>query len=469
MNKNKYCLSFSLLGVLLSAPSCSQEEISRGGDSPMKGRIEFRASLPEVTTRATEITSSGLDDIQVCSFSIAETSVTPYFIDKLFSKSITGKFISEDPGCIWPNNNDLLRFVAFAPSCEDMRQAGNFSESDFVLTPLEENEVMPSFDYKLTGFKVASDIASQSDFVTAVASGRLIDDEGNDINLDFKHQLSRIYLYAWGASKNFNVEIAGVRIGGVCTQGDFNFATQVNSGEYEESENTAPVCWESVSDGSVEYIFREGDELVTLDKSEDSPLTADRKVSILGNKVIDGERSYENSAMLIPAEYQAWQHKDNADNGVNNAEGMYFSVLMRIIDTTPYNPGDLAYPYADNSEGMEVVYLALDEETEKTVLTRLYKVGEKYFTDSVDLSTEYNPDDNGAVVKAFGWAALPVSGNWKPGYEYRYTLNYTNGVGLRIPTDPKPGEPIINDKVLINVEVTEWKQGDSTEVDVPRR
>lgn len=465
MNTIKYFLTCPLLGVLLIAPSCSQEDINRGDEEVAGGRIEFRANLPQVTSRATEVTVSTIDHIRVSSFIIGSSSVSPYFIDKTFSRSVTGKFISEDPECIWPNNNDLLKFVVFYPSCEEMRQAGNFGEDDFILTPYDDSDEVASFDYKLSGFKIASDITSQSDFVTAIASGRLLDDEENDIDLNFKHQLSRIYLYAWGASKNFDVEVAGVRIGGVGTEGDFSFTSQANSDESDNADNH----WESVSNGIVEYIFRAGDELVVMDKSEGSPLTADDKVSILGKNVIDGEKSYENSAMLIPAEYSAWQYKDNSDNGVNNAEGMYFSVLVRVTDTTPYNPGDIVYPYEDNSEGMEVVYLALDKETERSVLTRLYMLEGKYYTDPAT-TIEYNPEDNGAVVKEFGWAALPVSGNWKPGYEYRYTLNYTSGVGLHAPSDSKPGEPIISDKVLINVEVTEWKQGDPIDdIDVPRR
>lgn len=458
----KYRLTYSLLSILMLSSSCSQEEIGGSDNGPEAGRIAFSASLPEVSSRATEVTGSTLENFCVSSFTVTSSSVSPYFLYKTFSKSVTGKFLSYDPECYWPNNDDRLRFVAFAPSCEDMRQAGGFSETDFTIPSLVKGETMASDEYKLSGFRVANDIASQIDFITAIAYGKLLDDEEEGITLDFHHQLSRIELKAWGNSKSYDVEIAGVRLGGVATQGVFSF---ISGNDTDDASKAG--SWEAVAKGSVDYIYRNGDNIVMLDKSEGSPLSSDKAVSIMGSKV-GGETGYDNSAMLIPSANPAWSYKDNAANGENNADGMYFSVLLRVTDRTPYDDGKLVYPYTDNPDGMEVIYFAVDKDTNKTIRTRLYKNGDEYFSDAT-FTSKYDLAANSAEVKAFGWAALPIGDEWKPGYVYTYTLNYSDGVGLRDPRDPKPGDPIISDRVLVNVEIAEWKAGSVTDVSVPRK
>lgn len=453
----KYTLTYPLFGILLVAASCSQEDLGKEKPYSPGDRIEFRASMPEISSRAIETNGDKIDKFQVSSLVTRDSKLTAYFLDKTFEKNAeTGNFYSSDPECIWPNYSETIRFVAFAPSCQEMRSIGGFSESDFSLSA--EDEI--TTDYKFTKFSVAEDIADQVDFVTAIGQGSLDENEDTPIDLNFKHQLSRIYLNAWGNSQNFDIEIAGVKFGGVGTEGIFNFTT------VDEAEDLSKGGkWESISNGSVEYIYREGDSLVVLDKSDNSPASAEKAVSILGSKV---ENGVENSAMLIPSNYTKWDHKNNADNGDNHSDGMYFAVLMRVIDTTPYAPGSIVYPYADNKENMKVIYLAVDKESGKKVKTRVYSNEGKYYTDAA-FTTEYDPAANDAIVKAFGWAALPVGEEWKEGNVYAYTLNYSSGVGLHQPADANPGDPIISDRVLVEVKMESWHDPIKSDVAVPRR
>lgn len=449
INMAKYIYtSYAFLGMILVASSCSLEDVERRGEREPGGRIEFNASLPEVSSRATELKTASLKDIEVSAYTVGASSETLYFINKTFGKNdITGKFVCYDAECIWPNNNELLRFAAFAPSCDVMLAAGGAAVST---------------GDKLTGFKVPQDIATQFDFVTAIATGKLLDNEETGINLTFQHQLSRIKVNAWGNSASYNLEIAGVRIGGIGTGGTFNLTAQADA-----TDPTQAGVWEDVTKGHVEYVFRNGDAIVTLDKEEGSPLSADKAVSIMGNKV-GGENSYENSAMIVPSNNSAWSLKTDAVNGANHADGMYLSVLIRVTDTTPYAATDpIVYPYSDANVD-ELIYLAIDKTDGKTVKTRLYKQGDDYFTDA-EHTAAYDVAVNDDMVKAFGWAALPVADDLKPGLVYTYTLNYSNGVGLRDPQDSRPGESITSDKVLVNVEVTDWKEGTKTDVSVPRK
>ena len=458
-----YLTTYNLIGLLLLTASCGHDEFAGENNASENGRIEFRAALPQLSSRATEINGSSLENFEVSSFTIGSLSETPYFLNKSFAKNaVTGMFVSYDPKCIWPNSNDLLRFIAYTPSREEMRVAGNFGETDFTFTPIADGQTIAEGDYRLSNFKIAHDIASQIDFITAIASGRLVDNDEEGVKLDFQHQLSRIELKAWGASKSFDIEIAGVRLGGVATQGEFGFTSAAGA-----TDATKAGSWLSVVKGNVEYIFRDGDHIVSLDKTEGSPLSADKAVSILGARVGDGD-GYDNSAMVIPSNNSAWAYKDNAENGSDHDDDMYFSVLLRVTDTTPYDNGNLIYPYSDENDGMERVYIAVDKSSPNTVKTRVYRQGDSYFTDP-GLSLVYDCEANNAQVKTFGWAALPVNAQWEPGHIYTYTLNYSDGVGLRNPHDPRPGEPIISDKVLINVSVADWVTGSKTDVSVPRK
>ena len=459
----RYLTTYNLLGLLLLTASCTQDE-SAGADSGSEnGLIEFRAALPQLTTRATEISGSSLANFEVSSFTIGNLSDTPYFLNKTFSKNATtGKFISSDQKCIWPDNNESLRFIAYAPSCEAMRLAGKFEETDFTFTTIADGETIADSEYKLSNFKVAQDIASQIDFITAIATGQLKDKDPEEVTLDFQHQLSRIELKAWGASNSYDIEIAGVRLGGVATQGVFSFTSATGATDAKKGG-----IWESVVKGNVEYIFRDGDYIVTLDKKEGSPLSADKAVSILGAGIGD-VNGYDNSAMVIPSNNAAWAYKNNADNGASHTDGMYFSVLLRVTDTTPYDNGNLIYPYSDENDGKERVYIAVDKSSPEIVKTRVYRQGNSYFTDAA-FTSAYDIEANNAEVKAYGWAALPVNAQWEPGHIYTYTLNYSDGVGLIDPRDPNPGEPIISDKVIVNVDVADWIAGSKTDVSVPRK
>ncbi|MDE6654641.1 MAG: fimbrillin family protein, partial [Muribaculaceae bacterium] len=200
----KRIFPYTLLGFTLLSASCSQD---KAPDIDIKGsgggRIEFRASLPQLTTRATELNNSSLDNIQVSAFTVSASALTCYFADKPFAGTTTGSFISSDPDCVWPNNNDLIRFVAFSPSCEYMRNSGGFDDTHFTLTPLTAGQNMPSEGYHISGFRIPGDIASHFDFVSAIASGRLLDNEETGVDLAFSHHLSRIELKAWGESPSY--------------------------------------------------------------------------------------------------------------------------------------------------------------------------------------------------------------------------------------------------------------------------
>lgn len=191
----------------------------------------------------------------------------------------------------------------------------------------------------------------------------------------------------------------------------------------------------------------------------------------MGKKRSDGN---DNCAMLIPSTYGEWDYKDDRRNN-NNL--MYISVLLRVTDATQpagKNPVDKQrFPYKDLTEGPDalnipVVYLAVNKASGE-VSTQVYKKGDDYFTDKGCTAPYTLPATD--EIKEFGWAALPITGNWAPGYVHTYTLDYTLGVGLLDPsvttTAPAAGDPVISDRVGITYTVSEWRLGKGSEFPVP--
>ncbi len=452
--------TYLFIGAALFLSACSRDDIP-GRVEGEGARIVFRTSLPGLTSRAGIITKENLPYFHVTAFDPADgskvvggTLQSNFAYEKI--EITEGEDIHTSPDCIWPDpgkESHTVTFFGFYPALE---KAGG--------AQLLNASTASAFDYKLSGFRVEPEIADQVDFVTAYATGSMEENLFSGITLPFAHQLSRIEVKAWSDHKSCDIEIAGVRIGGINMKGTFNFRTDNSCG-----------LWSDFSDkGIVEYVFREGDKIVSLVKGSASTSTDKGAVSIMGSKV----NGNDNCAMLIPTNYATgW----NAEADRNNADkNMYISVLLRITDaTTPaagLNPAEKQrYPYKDLSQGanalnIPVVYLAVDKAT-GTVSKRVYKSGDSYFTDAA-ATDRYNIPES-EEIKEFGWAAVPVTGNWAPGNTYTYTLNYTYGVGLHDPevaasaTSPNAGDPIISDKVGISYTVKEWNSGGGAGVTVP--
>lgn len=396
--------SYIVACIALLLSSCSQEDSLAINPESNDRRIVFHTSLPELSTKATEIVTK-LNYFRLTVFDESNDELITYgqieeYIDtlRIENSSDSEKIVSDK--CLWPkkgHESDILHFFAFYPEVDKLGEEVKLVNASTV----EENN--KKISYKIDNFQVANDISKQVDFVTAYATGSMAKNLFSGVNLAFEHKLSRIEVKAWGANHSFDIEIAGVRIGGVGVRGKFNF-----------NPSLIESVWSGVEKGTVEYIFQEDEETIKLSKNNASHSKSDDAVSIMGKG---------GSSMLIPCdESSGWNYKDDKTNIEGN---MYISVLLRVIDAN----GVQQYP--------------------------------KNNTDQ----------DTGSDEKEFGWAALPITGNWMPGYIYTYTLDYSYGVGLHEPNDDThPGESIISDKVLVNVEVKDWKDGDSIDdVKVPRK
>lgn len=454
MDKKK--LIYFAVGALFLLPSCSDEGPSERKPSGDNNRIYFRSYLPAVTqSRAGVVSTENFNTCQVTSFSPDDVAyidqstglISPYFSDVRFEKDTEGRFLSIGDDCKWPGPGITLHFFAHYPSVDSMKKISGSDHFNLVNTSRHDG-VSPSLNYRLEKFRVAKDIAAQSDFLTAYANGTLTA-ENSGVALDFKHQLARVELSAWGNNEKYDFEIAGVRIGNIIVEGDFDLSA------LSRPAGQSPL-WINVSGHHepVEHIFSPGESIVTLSKRTGSHNSENLAASVMGTA---------GPAMVIPMyeRIEAWGGKN--DSAVDK---MYFSLLIRVTN----RDNEVVYPYPNDRDNMAVEHFAVDNAG--TVLKRLHKIdGAFYTTSEKSEDTLYIPSGSEKIC-SFGWASLPVAAKWDAGKIYAYKLNYTDGIGWHDPADPNPGEPIIErGHIPFEVNVEEWVPAEdyNSELDVPKR
>lgn len=452
---NKIRVTYIALGALLSAASCTQEAAEPEVYEWAKGEIYFRTSLADVSaTRAMDMTLDKLGSFQVTCFNTggfekdAAGVILPYFGDATFvreSKTPIVTYISspaEGPRD-WPATDGLLKFYAFSPS-RDVMKADNAAITDNnksnyfnLINNSKESASTVSIDYKLGTVRVNPDISKQFDFVTASASGERWKDFANGVDLEFKHQMSRVELKAWGANPSYNFEIAGIRLGNPVVEGVFNFASG-SSGAWETSINAVKE--------KVDYIYQaagEGDQIICINSTaHNTPATAE---TLMGNA---------GAAMVIPTVNAKWEGLAEQNIAVKpySTDKMYFSVLLRVVGS---QNGNKLYPYPGNPNNMTVIYYAVTNSGK--IISRLYPgdTPNTFYRDPTKQQL-YTPVE-GEEIKDFSWAAIPVDVEWEAGKSYVYTLNYSEGIGIHDPQDPDPGKPIVVEKPITwGVAVSNW-------------
>ncbi len=456
-------VTYFALVALISTVSCTKDAV----EPPVidwNEDIYFRTTLASVaSSRGQDMTLDLLDSFQVTCFNAGDMKkddsgvVSPYFENATFirkdsSAGIT--FISspfEEPR-EWPAASGLMTFFAFSPSLGVMAEnneaaPGSAPEDYFNLrNNSTASDAFLTTDYRLGTIRVNPDISRQFDFVTAAVRGERWKDFSSGVDLAFSHQMSQVELKAWGDS-GYDFEIVGVRIGNPVVEGTFLFPDNPASGagRWEDAPN-------SVKD-KVEYLYR------AAGAASDDNLSADRIFRINGEEhnTLQSAGSIMGQggcAMVIPTLNSRWEGLEDPDidSRPYATDRMYFSILMRVSSKSSDKQ---VYPYPDNPDGLTVIYYATDNEG--VIVAQVYP-GETegtFFTDS-GLEHPYVAPE-GISIKEFGWAAVPVDADWSAGKRYVYTLNYSDGIGLHDPADPKPGTPITGQpSITWGVSISPW-------------
>ncbi len=433
----------SLISVPLLMSSCAEDD---NGLLVEGDEVTFVASMPEISSRAYNIAERILKDgFTVSGFCpdsiVANGSVLPpFFQDENVTRQADGAFRSK--GCRWPGNAEKregrLKFFAFHPTRSIMMQQAGVGNECFVYSNSTVKDASGvTYDYRLTKFRVAPDIANQVDFVTAIGEGNKTANIYTGVKLDFEHQLSGVELSAWGGSTLYDIEVAGWRIGGIVVEADFGLSTEI--AKPGENENTIGEWFinDDPRRGYVDYVFAPKDKVVRINASEHN--TKETAVSLLGGG---------GQAMVIPQKQSMWDYKNDR---TDSPKGMYFSALVRITQ----HDGDhhCVFPSKDPQSQDHIVYLSV-RRSDGEVVTRLDKNGNIYGT-----STAYEIPDT-EELRYYGWAAAPANVDWVPGYTYHYVLDYTNGVGVHDPYDHNPAAIVVDwGGVEITTTTGQWGSG----------
>lgn len=123
----------------------------------------------------------------------------------------------------------------------------------------------------------------------------------------------------------------------------------------------------------------------------------------------------DGNAMLMPQTLTPWDPMGDPDNVARES---YLSVLVQITRT---DNGMQIYPYPNDP---------LDVDGHRIAVT-------------------------GKEQRHYAWASIPLSGEWKQGVKYIYTLDFTDGAGNVDPDDPTPGEPVLGE-IKFKVTVNPW-------------
>ena len=483
-------VTYIALATLFSVASCSKEATEPDVYDWNNGEIYIRTSLSDVvSTRGKDMTLDRLKSFQVTCFNSADREdqdgiLSPYFENVTFNRKVNSAIsiyesAPEEGPLNWPIKSGVMSFFAFSPSIEEMR-ADNTAIKDLdddkinayfklintteIIEVDEENKSDISIGYRIGKVRINPDISRQFDFITAEAAGERMKDFAGGVDLAFSHKLCQVELKAWGASQNYNFDIAGVRIGNPVVEGTFVFADDKDvssSGRWETDE-------ESVKD-KVEYLYSSKDDTDTGEQAGDKIFRINNRehhsqeeaASIMG---IGG------CAMVLPTVNSKWEGLDDPNIGIEDykTDRMYFSILMRVADS---ESGKVVYPYPDNSTGMTVENYAVDHTG--TIIRRLYP-GESPGTYFIDPELQQPYEENeGVDILDFGWAAVPVDADWSAGKKYVYTLDYSEGIGIHDPSDPEPGKLIVGQvPIEWSVSVSDWESAEKDEnydpdLDVP--
>ncbi len=497
---------FAAASGLVVLASCSQDEVIQVQRDKEPLPISFRAGVSSRVNPDLDYTQNP-STFYVTAYANSHTATGGVLPDALFSDEpfylMGANLYASTSNQKWPTQEQAsqVEFFAYAPSLEEIRNAAltqldptasnyatlldNYNNGvkfynqcidGKTLDPMnQENTTFAGVQlykgFKLGRFYVATDISKQVDFITAhisAATPKSDDEAKMGVELKFKHQLSNIELRAFSGNEYYNIDIAGVRLGRPYTgSAIFNFCDAQGSASNPEGGQ-----WGIAKDPQrlpVEYIYGAGDEIYRMGSYNNltggqvitSPAhtTAASALSIMGKG---------GNAMVLPTKNGAWAGEANpwiapkysamtGNDGdpypdqnpspwsADNMEGdMYFSILLRVTlkPTGSELTTQQIYPYGNNTN-MNVVYLEKEKNSNKIVGRLPSK------TATIGADNE---------IVEFGWASVPVGVNWERGKKYVYTLDFSNGVGIQDPEDPRPGSPIIGDGIKFSVSVANWDE-----------
>lgn len=445
----------------LTLTSCSQEDVLGINEGHSRDNlVTFRVHAPKIQ-RAQEFTTENLTVFMVYGFKgnpdylnlENNEQLTPYFNQDgtpvEFSLKDDGFFRSETP-YYYPLDGSDLYFAAFAPSSlANEITADNYG------------------GLKIDNFSVDGNINQQVDIIVDNGVGHIDVNEGYDMELSFKHALTKVYISEVANTGNpYRYEIMGVKFGNIHNAGTFEYrgkrvlqddGTRVNPSFDEDGflcDNIGDgIFWKGAGQqtGAIEYIF-------------DEPIILDKETTRAGFMSGSADDSY-GSFMMIPQKLSSsFVDAENKEEG--NIEGQafdpemtYIAFLVRIRNTskefeaTDGDGNNLVDEEGNTFIDEECVvypYFERDEEGNVTGVKEELK----------DITKEFNG-------VSYAWAAFPISTLWVPEKYVDYFVDFSKGAGYVAPGAYESIEckPILSNEIKFTETVGDWTDGTQTTVE----
>ena len=319
---------FALCAVIaiLAFASCVGDTLKETNNG---SAIDFRVAA---MTRASETTAANIETFYV-------TARIPgvennYFTSVPYMRSSSDVFVSSEP-YFWPVAGEL-QFYAYAPALDNFGSAASLT--------------MNSANQKVSDFVTSSYFEDQMDFVVA-SKVSTKQQGGTGVELQFEHKLSQIEVHAKNSNLGYKYKIAGVKIGGMASKGDFNF---------------------SAGNGEPEWVIdTESDPVEVYETYADAKELGPLATNIMGPN---------GNAMLIPQQLTPWDP--------TTREGAYIAVYAQIKTAE----GAVVYPRPDAYSPITNAYdwLVVPIDTE-------WQSGSRYIY-TLDFSIGAGTDFNGVKV-----------------------------------------------------------------------
>lgn len=372
--------------LLLSAfaiSSCNNDSVVDVASKKMEFNVVIqnlkRGSIAE--TRATTLDAGSFDKFKMVAMKgnqvyIPNTKAAVRRVENNISK-----WAFPDTLFFWPQDNSELKFYAYAPDSTRVSadNPGNFD------------------------FSVKSEAAEQADLVVAYNKSS---QSASPLSLYFKHALSQIIVKARNLSKDYTVEVMGVKIVNLKSKGRFEYPQNPT----EDNAELPSGSWSNLSDT---HSCRAIGTSVTLDGTF--------------KDITGGHGSF----LVLPQQVSGWSLQNN--------EGSYFAVALRI---TKNSDNTRVYPVARTGNTTMYGLAAIP------IPDKMWKPGYKYI-----YQISYFKGDYGVGVYP------PVTEDKDPGIDNEPGKN---------PDDSQrynPGDPILGKSIFFtNIEVDEYMIGDNINI-----
>lgn len=278
MNKAIYWCAAAALALA----SCSNDETVEIAKSDA---INFRPAVG-LNTRATELTTAELENINKLYVTTFKTSGELLYTETEYTKGVDGWYA----GQYWGKETELT-FYLTSPKLSEWK-------SDAALS--QDNK-------SITGFTIADAAADQKDFVVANKTAT----KAAVIDVELEHVLSQIVLQAKSSNTNYKYKVKGVRFHNAQNTGDIDLST---------------AAWSNTS-GAKNYEVTYETPVVLNENAQ----------SIMGTVA---------NVMLLPQNVAKWNGTDKSTDTTTPVAGSYISVLVNITTSA----GVAVYPAGSTAD-----------------------------------------------------------------------------------------------------------------------